>query len=365
MPVLVVHRFLVSSLAAVLVTGCIPNPARNTTPTGDPLRVRFDTESGSYREQQVVGQDTYYDSNGNAAGSVERTEMVTKHYQHTSVGFFQGTAEVDEQDYFHLARDPGAVDEIKDARARMSRDLTIGVPLALLGAAAGTLFAVGTFGDSPAIKSGGSIGMSVASIGGAMLALRGFKTLHKKPLLDPSRAIAHAAVVEECYSGRCRTRPGGAASVTPTRAPTSLAMRARPRPTGRAAWVGTWTGTGKTMIETPDGRRPRTSSIEVGIGEGPDGSLIVTLEPRDPQRCQLQAKVTGDRAELDRDQICNHHEGNRSLSMTVHDGTLSLHDGSLELALAVELHTVERGGRRAPRFRTLVGSMRATATRAP
>jgi hypothetical protein len=79
-------------LLSMLTAACISNPARGTTPTGDPLRVRFNQESGSYQEQQVVGTDNYYNSDGEAVGSVERTQAVTKHWSRTDVSFYQGDA---------------------------------------------------------------------------------------------------------------------------------------------------------------------------------------------------------------------------------------------------------------------------------
>lgn len=229
-----IFSLLLVTTFSCLMAACISNPARGTTPTGEPLRVRFDRDSGTYQDQEVVGTTNYYNASGEVTGSAERTRSVTKSWSHTDVGFYQGVVRVDEQDYYHLAKDSGAVDEIKEARAKASRDMTIGFPLAIGASVGSTLAAIGVLGDSAIIRYGGSTVLSFAAVGGIYLALRGLKTHRKKPLLDAERAVNHAHVVEHCFRGsQCKSTPGGArADATP--APSTLSMRPRAATTTRA-----------------------------------------------------------------------------------------------------------------------------------
>ncbi|GEM_PF-2981513 len=348
-------------LASTFLTwaACIPNPARGTTPTGDSLRVRFNEESGTYQEQQVTGTDNVYNADGESVGSVEHTQAVTKEWSRTDVTFYQGDVPVDEQDYYHLAKDPGAVDEINAARAQASRDITIGLPVAIVASVGSTLAAIGTFGESNAMRYGVGTLLSFTALGGAYYALRGFKTHGKKPLLEAERAVKHANLVERCFHGaQCRSFPGGArAEAVPP--PPSMAMPAKP-----AAWSGTWTGTGNSTMQTEDGRSTKkSSSVEIAIVQDGD-TLSVTLEPKDTQACTLTASVTGDRAELRAGQTCRRRERGGEVALTVRDGSsISLRGGELSIALSLDLQLVDRSHRK-PRTTHFVGAMDATATRA-
>ncbi|MBL0216401.1 MAG: hypothetical protein IPQ07_21270 [Myxococcales bacterium] len=356
------------TLAATLSAACISNPARGTAGTGQPLRVRFDTSSGTYQAQEVVGEDQYYDRDGNAAGSVQRSRAVTKRWANTDVSFYQGDDRLDEQDYFHLAGNRGAVDEIKAARAQMSRDLSIGFPVAIAGAAGSTLAAIGTFGDSKVMRFGVSTGLTAVALAGAYFALRGMETYRKKPLLDASRAIKHAQQVDRCYRGACRSERGGAAttadaapaaSPAPAPAPTSLAMR------GTRAWLGTWTGSGHAVTRSPDGRSlKKASTVELRIDEATADSLTLVLEPNGAESCKLTAHMQGGRAELTAGQSCRRREGRSEIALTVRDGSsLVLRDGQLVLALEVDLALSAPRRGKAPRVTRLVSSMEAVATR--
>lgn len=351
---------LASVLFATLTAACISNPARGTTPTGESLRVRFNEESGTYQEQQVTGTDNVYNADGESVGSVEHTQAVTKEWSRTDVTFYQGNVAVDEQDYYHLAKDRDAVDEIKAARAQASRDMTIGFPLAIGAAVGSTLAAIGTFGDSSAIRYGVSTGLSLAALGGIYLAMRGLKTHNKRPLLDAERAISHANVVERCFHGQsCTKLPGGARAEATPQPPATLSMRAK-----SSAWSGTWTGRGNSTMQTKDGRSTRkSSSVEIGIEQDGD-TLSITLEPKDAQKCTLEADVDGERAELRAGQTCRRREKGGEIALTVRDGsTLSLDDGELKIALSLDLELTDTSKRK-PRTAHFLGSMDATATRA-
>ena len=342
-------------LVLVLVTGCLSNPARGTKASGEPLRLRFDTQSGSYQAQEVVGQDNYYDSDGNAAGSVERTRAVTKHWSNTDVSFYQGDEKLDEQDYFRIAGNQGAADEVAAARAQMSRDLTIGFPVAIVGAVGSTLAAIGTFGTSPGMRYGVSTGASLVSLTGLYFATRGLKTRNKKTLVEPERAIRHASEVERCYRGRCRTTPGGA----PTIKEEVAQLKPIVVPPPARTLVGKWRGTSESVLRQGGRSQKRSTSVQFAVEAGPGGTVFVILEPGDPQACRLEARVDGLRAELVNGQTCIHESPRGSMKMVVREGSaLELRGEELQIALEVELVVRER--RRSER---MTSSMSATATR--
>lgn len=358
------HRLVpvVVIAAAALAQACISNPARGTASTGSPLRVRTDSSSGTYQAQEVVGQDTYYDRDGNAAGSVERSRMVTKRWAKTDVSFYQGADQVDEQDYYHLAKDASGVDEIKEARARMSRDLTLGFPIAIAGALGSTLLATGQFGESKGLRVYAATGATVVALVGAYFAFRGLETYRKKPLLGIARAFQHASEVEHCYRGTCHTEAGGSpqvAAAPAAAAPTSLAMRKAPR------WSGTWSGVGRAVTSAKDGRSmTKSSKMEFEIEEGEAGSLIVTLEPRDMASCKLTARVRGDRAELEAGQTCRRRQPDGEIAMTVRGGSsIALADEQVTFDLRVDLDVVASGRKKGPRSAHLASAMTVTATR--
>jgi hypothetical protein len=357
------HRLVpvVVTCVAALSQACISNTARGIAANGAPLRVRTDSSSGTYQAQQVVGQDTYYDRDGNAAGSVERTRMVTKRWSKNDVSFYQGADQIDEQDYYHLAKDPGGVDEIKEARAQMSRDLTIGFPVAIAGLLGSSLLATGRFGESKGLRVYAATGATVVGLVGAYFAYRGLETYRKKPLLGVGRAMQHASEVEHCYRGTCHTEAGGSPQVAeaPAAAPTSLSMRKAPR------WSGTWSGVGRAVTSTKDGRSmTKSSQMEFQIEEGEPGSLIVTLEPRDTASCKLTAHVRGDRAELDAGQTCRRRQPDGEIAMTVRDGsTIAFSDDQVTLEMGVDLELVATGRKKGPRSARLSSAMSVTATR--
>jgi hypothetical protein len=355
------HRLVVVTTLAALAQACISNPARGTAATGAPLRVRTDSSSGTYQAQQVVGQDTYYDRDGNASGSVERTRMVTKRWSKTDVSFYQGADQIDEQDYYRLAKDPGGVDEIKEARAQMSRDLTIGFPVAIAGLLGSTLLATGQFGESKGLRVYAATGATVVGLVGAYFAFRGLQTYRKKPLLGVGRAIEHASEVQHCYRGNCRTVTGGspqAAEAPAPAAPASLAMRKAPR------WSGTWSGAGRAVTRAKDGRAmTKSSQMEFQIEEGEAGRLIVTLEPRDMANCKLTARVRGDRAELEPGQTCRRRQSDGEIALTVREGALAFAGEQVTLELGVDLELTAKRRTKGPRTAHLSSEMSVTATR--
>ncbi len=352
-------------LVMTFSTGCLSNPARGTKASGEPLRVRFDTTSGSYRAQEVVGQDTYYDSDGNAAGSVERTRAVTKRWSNTDVSFYQGDERLDEQDYYRIAGNQGAADEVAAARAQMSRDLSIGFPVAIAGALGSTLASIGTFGDSPAMRYGVATGASVIGLFGAYFAFRGLKTRKQKSMVESSQAIRHATQVERCYRDQCRTLPGGAKVairdevkelrpiVTP--APTMVMRRSE------RSFVGSWRGTSHSVLTQGARQQKRDTQVLLAVEAGASGTVVVVLEPNDPQSCRLEARLDGMRAELVTGQVCSHALGTKALKMTVRDGSLELRGDQLTIALEVDL--VVRDPSKRPRVERMSSTMSATATR--
>jgi hypothetical protein len=359
-------RTLAGLLAVSFAAGCISNPARGTKASGQPLRVRFDTTSGTYRAQEVVGTDNYYDSDGNSTGSVDRTRAVTKRWSNTDISFYQGDERLDEQDYYRIAGNQSAADEVAAARAQMSRDLTIGFPVAIAGGLGSTLAAIGTFGDGAAMRYGVSTGASVIGLVGMYFALRGLRTRNKKSMVESSQAIRHATEVEHCFKNQCRTARGGAKVsiqdevkqlrpvVTP---PPSLTMRKSER-----TLVGSWRGTSHNVLSNGSRQMKRESAVEVSVEPGASGSLVVVFDPDDPKSCRLEARLDGMRAELVAGQVCRQAVGRKEVKMTIKDGSsLELRGNQLAFSLEVELVVRDPGTR--ARSERMVNSMSGTATR--
>jgi hypothetical protein len=116
---------------------------------------------------------------------------------------------------------------------------------------------------------------------------------------------------------------------------------------------------------TKDGRSTKkSSSVEVAIAQDGD-TLRITLEPRDPQTCTLEATLDGDRAEIRAGQRCRRREKDGEIALTVRDGsTLSMKGDQLAIALSLDLELTDKSKRK-PRTARLLGSMDAIATRAP
>lgn len=94
-----------------LATGCRTMPITGTTATGQPLSTG-------------MGSATYYNDN------LERRTA------HAFDGYYQGAQKVDEEDFFRIAGDTQAADEVHAARARARFFQPVGVGLLVAGASA-------------------------------------------------------------------------------------------------------------------------------------------------------------------------------------------------------------------------------------
>jgi hypothetical protein len=98
-------------------TGCasLPSPT-GVTANGEPLSVQESTHSYTYRTKERVGEAVHRDSHGHRTGSstiyVDRRHTGT----YTEWSGYQGDAPVSDDDFFRLAKDQAAVDEIKSSR---------------------------------------------------------------------------------------------------------------------------------------------------------------------------------------------------------------------------------------------------------
>jgi hypothetical protein len=192
------------------MTGCLSNPATGVTSNGGPMRLKLESGTGRYTSNDVVAEDAIVDANGNDTGNrVQHTAEVTHQYQWSQWGYFQGRDKLDEQDYFRLAGDQQAADEVAHQRAKAVLMERLGLPIAVAGYIA--TFAMISYGrqhDNGAIENLGAYGMgSVAGLG-SLLYAAGYYKLKNPHLLPQERAETAADLIQVCREGRCRTLRG-------------------------------------------------------------------------------------------------------------------------------------------------------------
>ena len=195
---------------AMTLTGCLANPATGIQDTGDPLRVRHSSGTGTYTENEVVATDVYRDSDGNEVGTKETYKPVQHEFRWHDTQYFQGRDELDEQDFYRIAGDQPSTDEIARIRASAARKMKIGAPLLVGGyAAALVLSMIGGATNSSTLTTIGYAGGSTVGTVGGLVWYWGRNTMKKRNHLPPSRAERNADLVELCEEGRCRTLRGG------------------------------------------------------------------------------------------------------------------------------------------------------------
>jgi hypothetical protein len=204
------------AVAALSMAGCAANPATGVAANGDPLRVQYATGTGTYTSNDVVGTDVHSDADGNVVGQTDHYQAVEHSFQWNDWKFFQGAAELDEQDYYRLAGDRDAVDHIAQIRDSAATKQKIGVPVMVAGLAvalAANLMSSAN-GASSLTTTGYVAGSTLATVGG-LVWYWGHEDMSKRHHMAAARAEQDADVIENCAEGHGCTRDrGGRASRT-------------------------------------------------------------------------------------------------------------------------------------------------------
>jgi hypothetical protein len=194
---------------AVPLAGCLANPATNIAATGEPLRLKLSSGTGSYVSNDVVATEVHRDASGSEIGTTERYQPVEHSYRWQDREYFQGHDALDEHDYYRLAGDREAADQIGRIREGAARKMRIGAPLMIAGVAA-TIVAttIGISSNNSSITTLGYVGGSTITSVGGLVWYWGHNTMRQRHHLPASRAERNADLVEECVEGSCRTRLG-------------------------------------------------------------------------------------------------------------------------------------------------------------
>lgn len=206
-PVAMLAGPLVALVAAV---GCA-NPATGIASNGGDLRVRYATGTGTYVSNDVVGTYVHRDANGNEIGSTDRIEARAHSYQWNNWGYYQGRDEIDEHDFYRLAGDRQASDEIAQFRASAIRRIQISAPITIVAAA--VFFVLSSAGKSQdhvsSAQYAGWAASGVAAAVGGYCWYWGSTDLKTKHHLPAERADQNADIIEQCSEGRCEKQRGG------------------------------------------------------------------------------------------------------------------------------------------------------------
>jgi len=198
---------LVALIAAV---GCA-NPATGIASNGGDLRVRYATGTGTYVSNDVVGTYVHRDANGNEIGSTDHVEARAHSYQWNNWGYYQGRDEIDEHDFYRLAGDREASDEIAQFRASAIRRIKISAPIAIVAAAV-FLVLTSTGQKQDHVSSAQYVtwaGSGVAAGIAGYCWYWGDTDLKTKHHLAAERADQDADIIEQCREGRCEKQRGG------------------------------------------------------------------------------------------------------------------------------------------------------------
>ncbi|HEU0033925.1 MAG TPA: hypothetical protein VFQ53_25025 [Kofleriaceae bacterium] len=193
-----------------LVTGCLKNPATGVPGTGAPLRVQYSTGTGTYVSNDVVSSTVHKDADGNEVGTSETYEEREHSFKWNDWKYFQGPDELDEQDYYRIAGDTQAADQVDKIRAGAARKMKVGAVIAAASVVAGIAAAVAlNSGDSSAGTTVGYTLGTMGATGGMLVWYWGANDMKKPHHLPMSRADRNADVVEDCNEGRCIRMRGG------------------------------------------------------------------------------------------------------------------------------------------------------------
>jgi hypothetical protein len=196
---------------SVLLGACLSNPATGVTSNGRPMRLKFESGTGTYVSNDVVSEDTIVDSNGNEAGAIQHRADVTHSYRWSQWGYYQGKTKLDEQDYYRLAGDTAAYGEVKSKRDKAERYQKLGIPIAVVGyVAEALLVSYGSQHNDSTMENLGIYGGTAVGALGTLMYTYGVLTLRNPHLLAQDRAEDNADILETCREGqRCRLDRGG------------------------------------------------------------------------------------------------------------------------------------------------------------
>jgi hypothetical protein len=212
-----ITRINVALLA--LACGCATNPATGVASSGDALRVQYSTGTGTYTSNDVVGTDVHRDANGNEVGSTDHVQAVEHSFRWNDWKYFQGGAELDEQDYYRIAGDADAVDRVGRIRDSASTKMKIGIPIFVAGLAVGLVASAiqSTSGSSTATTAAYIGGTTVMTAGG-LVWYWGHSDMTNRHHLPSPRADQNADIIERCSEGQgCSRERGGRARRTSAR----------------------------------------------------------------------------------------------------------------------------------------------------
>lgn len=188
---------------AALTTGCAHLPKTGTAANGQALFVDVNTENIQYVGKVKAGETVLKDANGNVVGTAESYEDKLMSYNITTWQTFQGEDKLDDEDFFRIAGDTQAADQIHDGRDRavsLNRAgfvvLGVGLAAAIAGLVIRSAAAAPVNPDAPylgttpnaagtLIASGGFV---VALIGGSLIFYGNAAAKREHPLDDPRRA---------------------------------------------------------------------------------------------------------------------------------------------------------------------------------
>jgi len=211
-------RALTWMLAMIPIAGCAANPATGVASNGGPLRIRYATGTGSYVSNDVVGTDVHRDAQGNEVGSTDHVQAVQHSYQWNEWKYFQARDELDEQDFYRVAGDVQASDEVGRIRATAALKMKIGMPIMIAGVVAGlVLTSVGSSRGDSSLASLGYYGGSLVGAVGGLVWYWGDTEMKNRHHMPMSRADRNADVIEQCDEGRCRSQRGGRSDPPPPR----------------------------------------------------------------------------------------------------------------------------------------------------
>lgn len=188
------------SLAPILLTasyalmGCATLPEPRTQATGEPLSVRSKTETYTYQTQEKVGEVQHRSASGHALGTS------TVYANRTHVGSYQvwsgyqGSTPVTDDDFYRIAKDKAAQDEVESSREAGVLLNRLGLGVLALGAVAlggGVVLRGDTSSNLPSsLLYGGSI---LLPVGGVLAYLGLGKATNPHPLeQDRAQAAAQA-----------------------------------------------------------------------------------------------------------------------------------------------------------------------------
>jgi hypothetical protein len=189
------RRLLVVPLCASLAAAaCATMPATGIPATGEPLGYRAETQHYAYTTQEKVAEVQYQDAAGRSAGSAAVYQPRTVTGSFTEWRPMQGSAFIDDEDFFRISGDVEAARAVRDFHERALLMNRLGLSLVLVstaGLAAIRAAHLDTSATSTRVLGGASV---LGLILGGSWAWAGY--VHMKPeshIFDLDRARADAA----------------------------------------------------------------------------------------------------------------------------------------------------------------------------